>query len=116
VDDHSRFCVVARAMPRATARPVCEAFARREQLVAKSAVEPLDLAGCGWRSDGREQVADPVLVADPVEQDLMPGAGVAPSEHATVVRQDRLGYPIGPKRRIRGGLSSRAQACHVRRV
>jgi hypothetical protein len=27
VDDHSRFCVVAHAMPRATARPVCEAFA-----------------------------------------------------------------------------------------
>jgi transposase InsO family protein len=28
VDDHSRFCVVASAMPRATARPVCEAFAQ----------------------------------------------------------------------------------------
>ena len=28
VDDHSRFCVVACAMPRATARPVCEAFAQ----------------------------------------------------------------------------------------
>jgi transposase InsO family protein len=28
VDDHSGFCVVARAMPRATARPVCEAFAQ----------------------------------------------------------------------------------------
>jgi transposase InsO family protein len=28
VDDHSRFCVVARAMPRATARPVCKAFAQ----------------------------------------------------------------------------------------
>jgi transposase InsO family protein len=27
LDDHSRFCVVAHAMPRATARPVCEAFA-----------------------------------------------------------------------------------------
>jgi transposase InsO family protein len=28
LDDHSRFCVVARAMSRATARPVCEAFAQ----------------------------------------------------------------------------------------
>jgi transposase InsO family protein len=28
VDDHSRFCVLAHAMPRATARPVCEAFAQ----------------------------------------------------------------------------------------
>ena len=28
IDDHSRFCVVAHAMPRATARPVCEAFAQ----------------------------------------------------------------------------------------
>ena len=28
VDDHSRFCVLACAMPRATARPVCEAFAQ----------------------------------------------------------------------------------------
>jgi transposase InsO family protein len=28
VDDHSRFCVVASAMPRATARPLCEAFAQ----------------------------------------------------------------------------------------
>jgi hypothetical protein len=28
VDDHSRFCVVARAMPSATARLVCEAFAQ----------------------------------------------------------------------------------------
>jgi transposase InsO family protein len=28
IDDHSRFCVVASAMPRATARPVCEAFAQ----------------------------------------------------------------------------------------
>jgi transposase InsO family protein len=27
LDDHSRFCVLAHAMPRATARPVCEAFA-----------------------------------------------------------------------------------------
>lgn len=27
LDDHSRFCVVAHAMPRTTARPVCEAFA-----------------------------------------------------------------------------------------
>jgi len=28
LDDHSRFCVVAHAIPRATARPVCEAFAQ----------------------------------------------------------------------------------------
>jgi transposase InsO family protein len=28
VDDHSRFCVLAHAMPRTTARPVCEAFAQ----------------------------------------------------------------------------------------
>jgi hypothetical protein len=28
LDDHSRFCVVAHAMPRATARPVCEPFAQ----------------------------------------------------------------------------------------
>jgi transposase InsO family protein len=28
IDDHSRCCVVASAMPRATARPVCEAFAQ----------------------------------------------------------------------------------------
>lgn len=26
VDDHSRFCVVAHLMPRATARRVCQAF------------------------------------------------------------------------------------------
>jgi transposase InsO family protein len=27
LDDHSPFCVLAQAMPRATSRPVCEAFA-----------------------------------------------------------------------------------------
>jgi Integrase core domain len=26
VDDHSRYCVIARAVLRATARPVCQAF------------------------------------------------------------------------------------------
>ncbi len=26
IDDHSRYCVIARAVMRATARPVCQAF------------------------------------------------------------------------------------------
>jgi hypothetical protein len=26
LDDHSRFCVIAKLVPRATARPVCEAL------------------------------------------------------------------------------------------
>jgi hypothetical protein len=47
VDDHSRFCVVARAMPRATARPVCEAFAQalRAHMVPQ--------AGSPWRPSDR---------------------------------------------------------------
>jgi hypothetical protein len=41
-------------------------------------MEPLDLAGRGRRSDRREQVTDPALAADPVEQHLMSRAGGTP--------------------------------------
>jgi hypothetical protein len=79
----------------------------REQLVAKGAVEPLDLAGGGRRADRGEQVEDPVLAADPVEQDLVSRSGGTPVEHSSVVREHRLGHPVGGER-LREGLAERA--------
>jgi hypothetical protein len=70
-------------------------------------VEPLDLAGRGRRANRGEQVTDPVLAADPVEQDLMSRAGGTPTEHATVVGEHALGNPVGAKG-LGEGLADRA--------
>jgi hypothetical protein len=61
-------------------------------------VEPLDLAGGRGAAGGREQVIDPVLAADPVEQHLGLARPEPAREDLAVVGQDLLGDPVGPHR------------------
>ncbi len=68
-----------------------------EELAAHGLVQPLDLAGGGRRVRRRQQMADAVVVADPVKQHR-PGPWAEPGgEYFAVVGEDRLWYPVaGP--------------------
>src|SRR6202171_3307807 len=56
-------------------------------LDSEGLVEALDLAGGGRRVRRREQVVDPVLATDAVEEDLDRRLGKAPGEELSVVGQ-----------------------------
>ena len=61
-------------------------------------MEPLDLAGGGRVTGLGEQVLDPVLSADRVEQDLDRWMVEPAGEDFAVVGQDLLGLPVGGRR------------------
>ena len=64
-----------------------------DELAAQGAVPPLDLAGRGGAGGLGEDVGDPVLAADLVEEHLGVVAPEAPGEDLAVVGQDLLGHP-----------------------
>jgi transposase InsO family protein len=57
IDDHSRFCVSAKVVRRATAKPVCDALAeamRRHGVPDQILTDTIVLSWCSWpRSVGR---------------------------------------------------------------
>ena len=66
----------------------------QQELLAKGPVEPLDLAGGGGAPGSGQQMVDPVLPADPIEQDLDVFDPEPTGEHLSVIGQDLLGYPV----------------------
>jgi hypothetical protein len=66
-----------------------------EELGSKGAMEPLDLAGGGRAPRGRQQVVDPVLAADPVEQDLGVGGPEPAGEDLAVEFPTDVKLPRG---------------------
>ncbi len=58
-------------------------------------MKALDLAGGSRRARGSEDVVDPVLAADAVEENLHRRLGKASGKDLAVVGQDLLGDTIG---------------------
>ena len=69
------------------------------ELGAQRPVETLDLPGGRRRAGLGQQMLDPVLAADPVEQHLDRRHVEPTGEHLAVVGQDLPRQPIGPQRR-----------------
>jgi hypothetical protein len=67
-----------------------------QELGSQGAVEPLDLARGGRGTDAGEAVDDAVLAADPVEEHLGRGGGVAAGEDLAVVGEDLVGHAVFP--------------------
>ncbi|TWG07568.1 hypothetical protein FHU35_11185 [Saccharopolyspora dendranthemae] len=71
-----------------------------EQFILDAAVPTLDLARRGGRADLGQQMRDPVVPGDPVEQHLRRArTPVFPGELFAVVGQDLLWHPVGLQRR-----------------
>src|SRR6266511_4544784 len=68
-----------------------------EELVPEGPVKALHLPGGGGRADPGEDVGDPVLPADPVEQGLPLVRAVPGGEHLAVIGEDLLGEPVAAK-------------------
>ncbi len=64
-----------------------------QELASHRLVPPLDLAGRSRRTRRRQNVLDPVLATDPVEQHLTSAWPEPASEHFAVIRQDLLRHP-----------------------
>jgi hypothetical protein len=89
---------------------------RHEQLVAKGPVESLHLAGRGGRADRGEQVADPVLAADAIEQDLPARAAVPPVNTRPLSVNNAWGTPWARSACAKASQTGRAVAWGMARA
>jgi hypothetical protein len=79
IDDHSRFCVIAKLVPRATARPVCDAlleglsrYGAPEQILTDIQTELASfqiLGSSGRRDEDRRDRRPSIAVADRTERE-----------------------------------------------
>jgi hypothetical protein len=81
-----------------------------EELLAHRLVQPLDLPRGGRRVGGGEEVADPVVQADPVEQHIGRLSTELAGEDLAVVREDRSGTPWRESPSMRPSHTGRAVA------
>jgi hypothetical protein len=82
-----------------------------KELLAHGLVEPLDLAGGRRRIRRSEDVADPVVMTDPVEEHHRGLGRTLAGEDLAVVGEDLLGDPVaaqGLDQRITDGLGRRS--------